>query len=101
MQCPHCLKESKGRVMQSRRDGATIYRQRLCGLCLKGFYTSETSLPPHTKMPEALWRSSYHRRGEHVDPWTKRPPDVPTIPRGDGAHLQGIWGGAAPKRNAD
>ena len=101
MQCPHCLKESKGQVTQSRRDGSTIYRQRMCGLCLKAYYTQETAMPAGTKMPVALQMSSYQRRGEHVDAWTKRPPDVPTIPRGDGAHLQGVWGGAAPKRDDD
>ena len=99
MQCPRCQKESKGSVLQSRRDGATIYRQRLCGLCLKTYYTQETAMPAGTKMPLALQMNSHRRRSKHADAWEIRPPDVPTIPRGDGAHLQGVWGGAAPKRD--
>lgn len=41
MRCPHCQKESKGRVTTSRRLGTDVWRIRLCGICTKQFVSRE------------------------------------------------------------
>jgi transcriptional regulator NrdR family protein len=43
MKCPHCNKESKGKVIESRRVNGQVWRQRLCGFCLKTFISTETT----------------------------------------------------------
>lgn len=43
MKCPHCNKESKAKVISSRRFDADVWRIRICGICTKQFVSRETS----------------------------------------------------------
>lgn len=62
MKCPHCHKEGKHIVRETRSDGDAAYRRRQCAFCLRGFVTIETV--SSAKMPTHL-RNSYARRGEN------------------------------------
>lgn len=98
MQCPHCNKDVKWRVMMSRQTESAVYRLRTCSYCGRSSCSEEKLLPVGEKMPAVLRRNSYERRGEpHYRPVEK---DTPA-PRGDAAHIQGIWGGVTPKRDDD
>jgi hypothetical protein len=98
MQCPHCQKDVKWRVLMSRQTESAVYRHRTCNYCGRSSYSEEKLLPVGEKMPAVLRRNSYDRRGEGHNPSTAR---VETAPRGDAAHIQGIWGGLTPKRDDD
>lgn len=43
MKCPHCGKESKSKVIVSRKHDGQVWRQRICGLCLTEFVSCETT----------------------------------------------------------
>lgn len=40
MQCPFCSKP-KSRVLESRPDNGTVWRQRMCAMCFKVWTTKE------------------------------------------------------------
>jgi len=43
MKCPHCQKETKAKVIESRRVAGQVWRQRLCGACLQTFISTEVT----------------------------------------------------------
>lgn len=67
MKCPHCHKESKGRVISSRRLDADVWRIRLCGICTKQFVSRETT-STELKFP---WDEIQKRRRRAVAPEEK------------------------------
>lgn len=74
MKCPHCLKVSRSKVLESRSCHGTVWRRRRCSICQKTFVSAEVS-DVDTKMPnESQWR----HRAQAAEART-------------GAHLQGVW----------
>lgn len=43
MKCPYCSKETKARVLESRKLEGQVWRERLCGSCHKTFVSHETT----------------------------------------------------------
>ena len=86
MRCPHCRAASKARVLESRPAGADIWRRRQCGACGRTFVSRETAAA-ELRMPAET--RSIHRCQTMRDRLAK--PEE-RGPRGDGAHLQGVWG---------
>lgn len=43
MKCPHCDKESKAKVLESRKVNGEVWRNRFCNKCLKQFVSHETT----------------------------------------------------------
>lgn len=43
MKCPHCERESKAKVLESRKINGEAWRMRLCTKCLKQFVSRETT----------------------------------------------------------
>lgn len=43
MRCPHCQKESKAKVLESRKVEGEVWRLRVCALCIKQFVSQETT----------------------------------------------------------
>lgn len=83
MKCPHCEKESKAKVLESRLCDGQMWRRRTCGLCFKNFVSMETT-DPGLRMPAMT--SSRHRV---KDPKPK--PEQGGVITSTAAHLQGIW----------
>lgn len=77
MQCPYCLRESKAKVVESRRLEGNIWRRRMCDKCLKLFTTKEVHI--ESRMPNR------NRPNKLVSPKE----DVKVF--NSGAHLQSIW----------
>lgn len=83
MRCPHCQKEGRSRVLESRTWDGKIWRRRTCPLCLKNFVSVELS-EPGTRMPNET-QSKFRIK----DP-TPKPEERGPI-RSSTEHLQGIW----------
>lgn len=50
MKCPHCDRDSRALVTESRSVNGEVYRRRHCGSCDKAFVTVEAA-PPGLRMP--------------------------------------------------
>lgn len=83
MKCPHCQKESKAKVLESRLWDGKMWRRRTCSLCFRSFVSVETT-DSGLRMPAMA--HSRHRLKD-VKP---KPEDAGAI-KSDAAHLQGIW----------
>lgn len=57
MICPHCNRDGKALVFESRPHAGEVYRQRTCGHCGKAFVTQETA-PLGLRMPRATSRAA-------------------------------------------
>jgi transcriptional regulator NrdR family protein len=86
MKCPHCSKEAASKVLESRQIDGAVWRLRSCRACFKPFVSRETT-DLSLRMP---YGSIMRRRDENAPP--APPPQQQGAPRGDGAHLQGLWG---------
>lgn len=62
MQCPHCNKESKAKIQESRRVDGQIWRKRMCSMCFKTFHSVEIT-SADMKFPWTKIRNRY-RTGE-------------------------------------
>jgi hypothetical protein len=80
--CPHCEQPTRSRVLESRPHEGSVWRRRLCLRCQR-VYVSAEHAPAGLRMPTLT--SSRHR-----SPPTQAP-TPPEAPRGDGAHLVGLW----------
>lgn len=83
MRCPHCQKESKAKVLESRSCDGRMWRRRACSLCFRNFVSVEMS-EPDLRMPATA--NSWHRLKD-VRP---KPEDAGAI-KSDASHLQGVW----------
>lgn len=83
MKCPHCQKESRAKVMESRQCEGQVWRRRICGACFKTFVSVEVT-DPNMRMPNQT-QSRYRVK----DPKPK--PEETGVIRSTAAHLQGIW----------
>jgi transcriptional regulator NrdR family protein len=79
VKCPHCGKDGKALVTETRNGIEATYRRRNCGHCGRAFVTYELA-PPGLKMPPA---HNNRERTERV----ARSKEI----RSTGAHLQNIW----------
>ncbi len=86
MKCPHCGKEAASKVLESRQIDGAVWRLRSCRACFKTFVSSET-----TDLSLRMPYSSIMRRRDEKAPPPPPPPEHQGAPRGDGAHLQGVW----------
>lgn len=82
MKCPHCLKEGRSKVLESRVWDGKVWRRRTCALCLKNFVSTELA-EPGLRMPNET--QSRHR----VKDPTPKPEE--RVIRSTAAHLQGVW----------
>ena len=83
MRCPHCHKEGRSKVLESRAWNGKTWRRRTCGLCLKNFVSTELA-EPGMRMPNET--QSRHRA---KDPKPK--PEQGGGITSTGAHLQAVW----------
>lgn len=83
MRCPHCHKEGRSKVLESRTWDGRVWRRRTCALCLTNFVSMELA-EPGTRMPDET--QSRHRA---KDPKPK--PEERGPIRSTAAHLQGVW----------
>ena len=90
MKCPHCDKESRAPIRETRRHAGAVFRRRTCSCCLKTFVSREEA-PPGMKMPNET--QSRFRVADRLTDRRQKPDEMlkPSSPRGDGLHLQGIW----------
>lgn len=66
MRCPHCNRDKKSQVLESRPFDGQVWRRRLCRLCLKTFVSCETAEPGMT-MP-AMTQSKYRLKDRTLKP---------------------------------
>jgi transcriptional regulator NrdR family protein len=81
MKCPHCDKESKATVIESRRAQGAVWRRRTCLLCYKNFVSQEVT-SPSMKFPREV-----QSRGRKTDR-TLKPEQKAEV---TGLHLQKVW----------
>lgn len=84
MNCPHCGKTSKAKVLESRPHAGQVWRRRQCGACFRIFVSAEHSTID-LRMP-AETRSRYR-----VTDRTPKPEQSDGIIRSSGEHLQWTW----------
>jgi len=61
MNCPHCEKDTKGSVIETRGHASGTYRRRSCGHCGKSFVTHEVT-SKDLKMPAELGNLARKKR---------------------------------------
>ena len=66
MRCPHCNKEGKSTVLESRPYDGQVWRRRMCPKCLKTFVSCETA-SPDMKMP-AQTQSKHRLKDRKIKP---------------------------------
>lgn len=81
MKCPHCQKDTRALVLESRAHEENLYRRRQCGACGKTFVTEEIA---HADM--RLPRPSGSARAN-----AKHGASVRSVVYGSGRHLQEVW----------
>jgi len=84
MNCPHCGKTTKSKVLESRPHDGQIFRRRSCGGCFKN-YVSREEASVGLKMP-AETQSKY--RIKDLKP---KPEQTDGIIRSSGEHLKHFW----------
>jgi len=84
MQCPHCDKATKAKVLESRPHNGYVYRRRACGGCFKTFVSREEA-PAGLKMP-AETQSKYR-----IKALTPKPEQTDGVIRSAGEHLKNFW----------
>lgn len=93
MRCPHCERESKGRVVESRKVGGQVWRQRICGSCLMTFVSVE-STSTDLRFP---WAELGRRKPHRLEP----KPAPAKSPGGTGLELAAAWSGINLARAAE
>jgi len=48
MKCPHCNRDGKSPVLESRPADGKVWRRRMCALCFKTYVSCETAEPGMT-----------------------------------------------------
>ena len=48
MKCPHCNRDGKSPVLESRPADGQVWRRRMCALCFKTYVSCETAEPGMT-----------------------------------------------------
>lgn len=66
MRCPHCQKEGKSVVMESRPLDGNVWRRRTCSKCFKTFVSCETA-EPGMKMP-TMTHSRHRLKDRKIKP---------------------------------
>jgi transcriptional regulator NrdR family protein len=66
MKCPHCNKEGKSTVLESRPHDGCVWRRRMCPLCIKTFVSRETAEPGMT-MP-TMTQSRHRLKDRKIKP---------------------------------
>lgn len=82
MRCPHCQKEGRSKVLESRVWDGKNWRRRTCALCLKNFVSTELA-EPGMRMPNET-QSKFRAKNPTPKPEER-------VIRSTAAHLQGVW----------
>lgn len=82
MKCPHCGKEGRSRVLESRPWDGAQWRRRTCGLCLQNYVSKEIT-EVGMRMPNET-----QSRFRAKDPTVKPGQQVIT---NTGKHLMDLW----------
>ena len=83
MRCPHCQKEGRSKVLESRVWDGKNWRRRTCALCLKNFVSTELA-EPGMRMPNET-QSKFRAKNP-----TPKPEERGVI-RSTAVHLQEVW----------
>lgn len=84
MICPHCGKDSKAKVLESRPHAGQVWRRRQCGACYRTFVSSEHSTAD-LRMPSET--QSRHR----ITDLKPKPEQTDGVIRSSGEHLKNFW----------
>ena len=76
MKCPHCTRDGKSQVLESRPADGKVWRRRMCALCFKTYVSCETAEPGMT-MPTQT-QSRHRLKDRKIKPedrnlnWSKK-----------------------------
>lgn len=84
MKCPHCLREGRSKVLESRPSDGHVWRRRMCLLCF-ATYVSEERAHLDMKMPKKT-RSQYRLKDRKP-----KPEEMKREITSDGKDLQDLW----------
>lgn len=84
MRCPHCSREGRSKVIESRPAEGCVWRRRACLLCFEIFVSEERS-DLGMKMPKKT-RSSYRLKDRK-----SKPEEMKREIKSDGKDLQDLW----------
>lgn len=81
MKCPHCAKDSRALVLESRAHDENLYRRRQCGACGRTFVTEEVA---HAEMRLPRPSGPARAKAKHgIQPMG--------VISGSGLHLHEVW----------
>ena len=70
MRCPHCNKDGKSTVLESRPAQGSTWRRRLCKLCFNTYVSCETAEPGMKMPPET--QSKFRIKDKNLKPEQRR-----------------------------